>query len=249
MQPQKLDLPSEEFASVQLQELAPLSTSRTNGKQLSSKECLVASDPLTVDKLNLIHPPNPGDMDDSEETELPEYVPENDIHASGYHEKAAPMVITVEDTSGGSLNGNDDGNPKNKPNSKRQMRKEARFAKTASAVPTDTKAPMSLPSSVSTSPPICVICNKPVPKPHETQSLLVKNIKPRILRQLKKMNPHKTFHANSRICIRDLNLAMQSRIEDLLAEDQTQLATLQDNAMKNLEEHEIEEENWQVSWL
>ncbi|TPX36703.1 hypothetical protein SmJEL517_g01207 [Synchytrium microbalum] len=122
-------------------------------------------------------------------------------------------------------------------------KKEAKFAKILSTMSTDTNVSSVI--GVGSNTGVCVVCGNPLPKPVETQTLLVKNIKPRILRQLRLMSPHKTFSSHSRVCIRDLNLGMQARIEQLLAEDQNQLAALQDNAVRNLTEHELLEETWQ----
>ncbi|KAI9341929.1 hypothetical protein BDR26DRAFT_859808 [Obelidium mucronatum] len=92
---------------------------------------------------------------------------------------------------------------------------------------------------------LCAICEKPLPKPIETQTLLIKGIKPRFLREIKKIYPLKTFHQHDRICIKDVHSVMQSRIEQLLETDQSEFARLQDDAMKNLGTFELEEQNWQ----
>ncbi|KAJ3029709.1 UNVERIFIED_CONTAM: hypothetical protein HDU68_011322 [Siphonaria sp. JEL0065] len=91
----------------------------------------------------------------------------------------------------------------------------------------------------------CAICEKVLPKPIETQTLLIKGIKPRFLREIKKIYPLKTFHQQDRICIKDVHSVMQSRIEQLLETDQSEFARLQDDAMKNLGQYEQEEQNWQ----
>ncbi|KAJ3332990.1 hypothetical protein HDU76_012333 [Blyttiomyces sp. JEL0837] len=91
----------------------------------------------------------------------------------------------------------------------------------------------------------CAVCGRVLPQPIATQTVEVKALKPRFQRELKKAFPLRDFQATSRICVKDLHYVMQKRIDELLEEDQTQLAQLQDNAMRNLGEYEQQEQNWQ----
>jgi hypothetical protein len=92
---------------------------------------------------------------------------------------------------------------------------------------------------------ICAICDRPLPKPIEAMTLSIKSLKPRFFRELKRTYPLRTFHPSDRICIKDVHNVMQLRIEQLLEEDQTQLSRLQDDAMRNLGDFELQEQNWQ----
>ncbi|KAJ3194520.1 hypothetical protein HK101_002535 [Irineochytrium annulatum] len=91
----------------------------------------------------------------------------------------------------------------------------------------------------------CPICSQALPKPLETQTLQIRHLKPRFLRELKRVYPYIIFHPSSRICVKDLHVALQSRIEQLLELDQTELTRLLDDAMRNLGEYEQQEGNWQ----
>ncbi|KAJ3068711.1 hypothetical protein HDU98_008153 [Podochytrium sp. JEL0797] len=91
----------------------------------------------------------------------------------------------------------------------------------------------------------CAICDAPLPQPFETQTVEVGTLKPRFLRELKKMFPLRQFPANARVCTKDLAMLLQTRIESLLDTDQRELGKLQNDAMKNLGEYEQTEQNWQ----
>ncbi|KAJ3311531.1 hypothetical protein HDU76_003098, partial [Blyttiomyces sp. JEL0837] len=80
----------------------------------------------------------------------------------------------------------------------------------------------------------CAVCDRPLPRPIATQTLDVKTLKPRFQREIKKAYPLRGFQPTSRICVKDLHFIMQKRIDELLEEDQTELAKLQEAAMKNL---------------
>ncbi|KAJ3417351.1 hypothetical protein HDV05_004816 [Chytridiales sp. JEL 0842] len=91
----------------------------------------------------------------------------------------------------------------------------------------------------------CAICDRPLPRPIEAMTLAIKGLKPRFVRELKRTYPLRSFQPNDRICIKDVHNVMQIRIEQLLEEDQTQLSRLQDDAMRNLGDFELQEQNWQ----
>ncbi|KAJ3076856.1 hypothetical protein HDU98_011717 [Podochytrium sp. JEL0797] len=92
---------------------------------------------------------------------------------------------------------------------------------------------------------ICAICDKPLPLPIETQTVEIGTLKPRFLRELQKMYPLRQLTGTQRVCSRDLAVLMQSRIDTLMEQDQSGLARLQDEAMKNLGEYEHNEQHWQ----
>ncbi|KAI9360425.1 hypothetical protein DFJ73DRAFT_757349 [Zopfochytrium polystomum] len=91
----------------------------------------------------------------------------------------------------------------------------------------------------------CSLCDRPLPRPIESQTVEIQGLKPRFLRELKRMYPLRVFHKLDRICVKDLHILLQKRIDKLLEEDQTELSRLQDDAMKNLGAYEQQEQNWQ----
>ncbi|KAJ3106971.1 hypothetical protein HDU97_005252 [Phlyctochytrium planicorne] len=91
----------------------------------------------------------------------------------------------------------------------------------------------------------CVLCERPLPRPLESQTIQLRKLKPRFLREIRRLHPTRPLNPASRICIKDLHAVLQTRIELLLEEDQTQLAQLLDDAMKNLGEYEQNEPQWQ----
>ncbi|KAJ3278442.1 hypothetical protein HDU76_009889, partial [Blyttiomyces sp. JEL0837] len=91
----------------------------------------------------------------------------------------------------------------------------------------------------------CALCDRPLPQPIGTQTVEIRNLKLRFQRELKKAYPLRAFLPTDRICVKDLHYLMQKRIDQLLEEDQTDLARLQDDAMRNLGEYELQEQNWQ----
>jgi hypothetical protein len=95
---------------------------------------------------------------------------------------------------------------------------------------------------------LCPLCTKPLPRPYETQTVLISQLKPRFLRQVRKHRPESHFLAHQRVCLRDLYAMLQSRVEELLDEDQVQYAQLQDDAVRNIVEYEYQEENWQAQF-
>ncbi|KAJ3138753.1 hypothetical protein HK100_012425, partial [Physocladia obscura] len=92
---------------------------------------------------------------------------------------------------------------------------------------------------------ICVICDEPLPYPLDSRTVEISSLKPRFLRELKKLYPLRPLPPNYRVCTKDLAQLMQSRIETLLEQDQRELSRLQNEAMKNLGEYEQREQNWQ----
>ncbi|TPX49560.1 hypothetical protein SeLEV6574_g01374 [Synchytrium endobioticum] len=92
----------------------------------------------------------------------------------------------------------------------------------------------------------CVICGRPLREPVEFHSVFVKHVKPPIVRHMRKISNILDFPSHARVCINDLQRAMQSRIEEIMVEDELETAELQASAMKNLGEFELEESNWQA---
>ena len=85
----------------------------------------------------------------------------------------------------------------------------------------------------------CAICSR-TDKP----LWLVSKLNPRVLRLLQLKFPLADFVSSSSICKDHVSSMLQSRIEDLLQEDQNQFSKLQEDAMRNLEKYEIEERGW-----
>ncbi|KAJ3220657.1 hypothetical protein HK099_004121 [Clydaea vesicula] len=93
---------------------------------------------------------------------------------------------------------------------------------------------------------LCPICSKVLPEPLHTQTIQLKKLKPRFLRQIRRNSEARTLsNLETRVCIKDLHSLLQHRIDELLEEDQIDFASLQENAMKFLQKHEAEEETWQ----
>ncbi len=94
----------------------------------------------------------------------------------------------------------------------------------------------------------CPICNQRLPEPKETYTVPFKKLKPRFVRQIKKLYPNRNIKSSARICIKDLHFVLQKRIDDLLQEDQSQFSKLQEDAMKNMGQFEYQEHTWQVQF-
>ncbi|KAJ3211736.1 hypothetical protein HDU67_004318 [Dinochytrium kinnereticum] len=98
----------------------------------------------------------------------------------------------------------------------------------------------------------CVLCERPLPHPIDTQTIQIRKLKPRFVREIRRLHPSRSLHPNARICVKDLHAVLQTRIEVLLEEDQNQLARLLDDAMKSIGEFEQQEPVWQkqfeVGW-
>ncbi|KAJ3206898.1 hypothetical protein HDU82_004244 [Entophlyctis luteolus] len=92
---------------------------------------------------------------------------------------------------------------------------------------------------------VCAICDSPLPLPLDLQTVEIRTLKPRFLRELKRQFPLRPLPLNYRVCTKDLALLLQNRIETLLEQDQKELARLQNEAMRNLGEYEMKEQNWQ----
>ncbi|ORY30509.1 DUF1003-domain-containing protein [Rhizoclosmatium globosum] len=91
----------------------------------------------------------------------------------------------------------------------------------------------------------CPICDQLLPQPVDSLTVEIGTLKPRFLRELKKMHPLKQLPPSHRVCTKDLAILMQNRIETLLEQDQKELSRLQNDAMKNLGEYEQQEQHWQ----
>ncbi|KAJ3037047.1 hypothetical protein HDV00_002115 [Rhizophlyctis rosea] len=92
----------------------------------------------------------------------------------------------------------------------------------------------------------CVICQRPLRSPSDEGIIPLKRIKPRFMRHLKRMFPTRNFNVqDGYLCVRDVQAVLSSRIEHLLEEDRSQFSRLQEDAMKNAAQYELEEEHWQ----
>ncbi|KAJ3116909.1 hypothetical protein HDU96_008428 [Phlyctochytrium bullatum] len=110
----------------------------------------------------------------------------------------------------------------------------------------DSDDTQSLPSRTSTpAPDTCALCDAALHKPLGVYTIQIRRLKPRFVREIKRLHPGRGFPPGARICVKDLHAVLQARIEMLLEEDQTQLARLLDDAMKNIGEYEQHEEVWQ----
>ncbi|TPX35652.1 hypothetical protein SmJEL517_g01961 [Synchytrium microbalum] len=86
----------------------------------------------------------------------------------------------------------------------------------------------------------CIICGRPLREPVEVHSVFVKHVKPPIVRHMKRMNNILDFPSHARVCMYDLQRAMQARIDEMMNEDEDETAELQASVMKNLGEFELE---------
>ncbi|KAJ3109142.1 hypothetical protein HDU97_008541 [Phlyctochytrium planicorne] len=100
-------------------------------------------------------------------------------------------------------------------------------------------------TNISITADFCSLCDKQLPQPVQTQTIQIRKLKPRFLREIRRLHPLKPLPANARICIKDLHAVLETRIEMLLEEDQNQLAQLLEEAMKSIGEYEQQEPVWQ----
>lgn len=87
----------------------------------------------------------------------------------------------------------------------------------------------------------CIICQKQLAKKHCTP---VSRLKPRFLKLMQLHFPKTAFRPTDSICKDHFATALQSRVDDLLEEDQFESSKLQEEAMKNIEKYEMEELTW-----
>ncbi|KAI8906940.1 hypothetical protein EDD86DRAFT_210141 [Gorgonomyces haynaldii] len=88
----------------------------------------------------------------------------------------------------------------------------------------------------------CVVCRK-----QYTNTKLISHtarMKPRFVRLLQQQYPGVAFSPTSWICKEHISQVLQTRVDELVMEDQNQFSKLQEDAMKNLEKYEIEEKTW-----
>ncbi|KAJ3211737.1 hypothetical protein HDU67_004319 [Dinochytrium kinnereticum] len=94
----------------------------------------------------------------------------------------------------------------------------------------------------------CALCNRSLPDPCPEDPepwTTVRKLKPRLLREIRRLHPAQRLHPSSRLCRDELRTLLGSRINHLLEEDQAQLSRLLDQAMRNLGEYEQQEPVWQ----
>ena len=100
-----------------------------------------------------------------------------------------------------------------------------------------------LPMTVVNGKVSCVVCEKVYSSAKNIT--VVSKIKPRFLRLLQHKYPTVDFISSSWVCKEHVSAVLQTRVEDILTEDQNQFSKLQEDAMKNLERYELEEKTWQ----
>ncbi|KAI8914154.1 hypothetical protein EDD86DRAFT_273266 [Gorgonomyces haynaldii] len=88
----------------------------------------------------------------------------------------------------------------------------------------------------------CLICRKVHNSGKSLASLA--GLKPRFVRLLQQQHPNLEFGPFSVVCKEHIAVVLQSRVDELVMEDQNQFSKLQEDAMKNLEKYEIEEKTW-----
>ncbi|KAJ3257248.1 hypothetical protein HK103_004802 [Boothiomyces macroporosus] len=84
----------------------------------------------------------------------------------------------------------------------------------------------------------CFCCYK------KTGLTLISQLKPKIVKLLQNDYGESNVHPNSYVCSHHLTKAMQDRVDALLEEDKHQISKLQEDAMRNLEQYELDEKNW-----
>jgi hypothetical protein len=89
--------------------------------------------------------------------------------------------------------------------------------------------------------PACIICHKQLGKKHITQ---VSRLKPRFLKIMELQYPKINFSPTQFICKEHFASALQSKVDALLEEDQSEFSKLQEEAMKQIERYEVEEQTW-----
>ncbi|KAJ3318780.1 hypothetical protein HDV06_007031 [Boothiomyces sp. JEL0866] len=84
----------------------------------------------------------------------------------------------------------------------------------------------------------CFCCYK------KTGLTLISQLKPKIVKLLQNDYGETNVLPNSYVCSHHLTKAMQDRVDALLEEDKNQISKLQEDAMRNLEQYELDEKNW-----
>ncbi|KAJ3201013.1 hypothetical protein HK099_002404, partial [Clydaea vesicula] len=88
----------------------------------------------------------------------------------------------------------------------------------------------------------CPLCEKILPKDLK-KSIPLNLIKQKLIKEILKYKQIKNLSA--RVCMQDLNVFLQNRIEILLEEDKNSFSELQEESLHFLDRHEAEEEGWQ----
>ncbi|KAI9202591.1 uncharacterized protein BJ171DRAFT_627518 [Polychytrium aggregatum] len=100
-----------------------------------------------------------------------------------------------------------------------------------------------------TNPTHCAVCKKPSARSDGLDIYKIRKLDPRLQRHIQRAHPTLALSSPDArdwgICTFDLHSVLRKRVEQLLEEDSASLAQLQDDAMRNLGQHEIEEEVWQ----
>ncbi|KAJ3275526.1 hypothetical protein HDV01_000353 [Terramyces sp. JEL0728] len=78
----------------------------------------------------------------------------------------------------------------------------------------------------------------------KTGLTLISQLKPKIVKLLQNDYGESNVHPNAYVCSHHLTKAMQDRVDALLEEDKHQISKLQEDAMRNLEQYELDEKNW-----
>ena len=98
----------------------------------------------------------------------------------------------------------------------------------------------------------CPLCDKSIAK--MTDSIPIRKLKPRFLRQIKRQYPNKNLKdLKTRVCYKDLHAVLLNRIDDLLEADQVGFAKMQEEAMvylsSSVRNHNTRSKIWRITKL
>ncbi|KAI8900451.1 hypothetical protein BC833DRAFT_563275 [Globomyces pollinis-pini] len=90
--------------------------------------------------------------------------------------------------------------------------------------------------------PTCNICG------NSNNLIPVSGIKPRYITGLRQFHPSLEISKNTSICLIHLKKVLHDRVDELLVEDLAEFSKFQDDAMQNLKDYELAEDDWQAQF-